>query len=115
MFTVDRGIFYAMTDKEYAERIAQALGAEIQFWRKRRAMSRVELANAADTSETTIGRIERHGPGDISLVWRICDALGVPFAELVRRAEDSLQLSEGPSTFKVAKDGIVEPGEFEGE
>ncbi|WP_395659136.1 helix-turn-helix domain-containing protein [Nocardioides sp.] len=64
-----------------------ALGAEIAYWRKRRAMTRSELATAACFSASTMGRIEREGPKDVADTWRLAQALGVPLSTLVERAE----------------------------
>jgi len=84
-----------MTEQE-ARDFLTALGAEITSWRKRRRLTRAELASHVGVSETTIGRIERGGTDAAvatSDVWRISSALGLAFADLVRRAEDADRLS----------------------
>lgn len=77
-----------------ARAFAEALGAEIGYWRKRRGLTRGELAERAGISETTMGRVEREGPKDVSDTWRLAKALGIPFADLVRRAEEAAEMSE---------------------
>ena len=76
------------------EELMRALGQEIQSWRKRRRLTRDHLAELAGISTTTMGRIEREGPVDVEVTWRIADALQVGFADLVRRAEEAVTLSE---------------------
>lgn len=95
-----------MTD---AERLMRALGQEIQSWRRLRKLSREELAKAVEISETTMGRIERDGPVDVGVTWRIANVLGVNFADLVRRAEEMAAhpqagvLMSSTSTLEVGK------------
>lgn len=90
-----------MTEQQ-ARDFAVALGAEIAYWRKARKMNRAQLSAMVDVSETTLGRIER---GDetaaaaSSLVWRLAAALGLSFSELVRRAEEALDLGGDYSTW----------------
>lgn len=89
-----------MTEQE-AEDFLAALGGEITAWRKRRRLTRAQLAALVDLSETTIGRIERGGADTAvatSDVWRISAALGLAFSDLVRRAEEAEQLLGGGST-----------------
>jgi transcriptional regulator with XRE-family HTH domain len=73
-----------------------ALGAEIKSWRQRRGMTRQQLAELVDISDTTIGRIER-GSADASLpasdAWRIAAVLGLSFTSLVSRAEQAVALA----------------------
>lgn len=83
-----------MTEQE-ARDFLTALGSEIAIWRKRRGLSRADLARKVDVSETTIGRIERGGPdaaAATSDVWRIATALGLSFSDLVHRAETAQEL-----------------------
>lgn len=70
----------------------EALGAEIEYWRKRRGLSRDELAAKAGISKSTMGRVERDGPKDVSDTWRLAEALDIPFLELAKRAEESAGL-----------------------
>lgn len=76
-----------------AQAFAEALGAEIAYWRKRRGMSRPELAELAGISATTVGRIEREGPKDVSDTWRLAKVLNVPLQTMVERAEQAAQMS----------------------
>jgi transcriptional regulator with XRE-family HTH domain len=87
-----------MTDIEQDKAFAEALGAEIRYWRERRSMSRPELAAKAGTSDTTMGRIERSGPVDVSLTWRICMALDVPLAIVVERATAAMRFPGAPTS-----------------
>jgi DNA-binding XRE family transcriptional regulator len=94
--------------------LLEALGHEIRYWRMRRKMSRAELAAAVGISETTMGRAERDGPADVGDTWKIANALGISFPDLVRRAEEAVGLSAAEPSLGVAKKGDVEePGEFE--
>ncbi|TCJ23052.1 helix-turn-helix domain-containing protein [Nocardioides jejuensis] len=77
-----------MTDNESAA-LTRALGAEIRHWRNIRKMSRAQLAALVGISDTTMGRIEREGPVDVTNTWSIAAALRVPLADLVRRAEEA--------------------------
>lgn len=88
-----------MTEQD-ARDFLGALGAEIAAWRKRRGLSREELADRVDVSASTIGRIERGGVSAAvatSDVWRIAAALDLSFSDLVRRAEDADELAAGRS------------------
>lgn len=76
-----------------ARAFAEALGAEIGYWRKRRGMTRGALAEAAGVSETTMGRIEREGPKDVTDTWRIATALGLELSALIERAEQAAKMS----------------------
>lgn len=99
-----------MTEQQ-ARDFAVALGAEVSTWRKRRKLTRAELADRVGSSETTIGRIERGSEDSAvatTLIWRIAAALGLSFADLVRRAEDAMALS-GPTPM-VANYGDEEAG-----
>lgn len=78
-----------------------ALGLEIQFWRRRRGMTREELAAAANTSKSTIARSEQTGPVEIATTARIADALGVELVQLITYAQDSLREAATPLTRKV--------------
>lgn len=94
-----------------------ALGAEITSWRKRRQMSRAELGELVDLSETTIGRIERgnlNAAAAASDVWRIANHLGLTLSELTRRAEEALVLSD-PHRKMVAKRSPEKAGQPEDE
>lgn len=88
-----------------------ALGAEIAAWRKRRGLTRAELGQRVELSETTIGRIER---GEASAaaattdVWRIAANLDLPFSDLVRRAEDAVDLTHG-SPYQVQDEAARPP------
>ena len=88
-----------MTEQE-ARDFLTALGSEIAIWRKRRGLSRADLARKVDVSETTIGRIERGGPSAAAAtsdVWRIATALGLSFSDLVHRAEIGGRAKARPS------------------
>lgn len=74
------------------EEFLVAIGGEIGAWRKRRDLSRDELAKAAGISSSTLGRVERGEGTDLASAWRLAQALNVPLTDLVRRAEDSLNL-----------------------
>jgi transcriptional regulator with XRE-family HTH domain len=78
---------------EQAAAFMKALGAEIRSWRGRRNLSREELARRAGISATTMGRIEREGPVDVSHTWAIADVLGIPLATLVERAEHAVAVA----------------------
>ena len=70
----------------------EALGSEIRHFRSRLKLSREELADASGISASTIGRIEREGPKDVSDTWKIARALGVPLEKLIKRAEEGAQI-----------------------
>lgn len=76
-----------------ARAFTEALGSEIAYWRRRRGISRSELAARAELSESTMGRIEREGPKDVADTWRIAQALNIAFVDLVRRAEEAVTMS----------------------
>lgn len=99
-----------MTEQQ-ARDFALALGAEVAHWRRQKKLSRADLAHLVGVSETTIGRIER-GSEDAAAAtadtWRIAAALGLTFADLVRRAEDAMSLSDRLP--KVANYGDEEAG-----
>lgn len=87
-----------MTEQE-ARDFLSALGTEIAIWRKRRGLSRADLAQMVDVSETTIGRIERGGPdagAATSDIWRIARALDLSFTDLVERAEVAYEMGLRP-------------------
>lgn len=81
-----------------ARAFTEALGSEIVYWRKRRGMSRDKLADEAGISGSTMGRIERDGPKDVTDTWRIAEALGLTFHDLVRRAEEAVALDRQAHT-----------------
>lgn len=100
-----------MTEQEARDFLA-ALGAEITSWRKRRKLTRGDLAKRVGVSETTIGRIERGGSDAAvatSDVWRISAALGLAFSDLVRRAEEAEQLSEVTDTRRLPPYSFEDP------
>lgn len=74
--------------------VLRALGNEIRAWRNSRGLSREQLAEMAGLSASTIGRTERDGPVSVSDTWRIADALGVGLSDLVRRAEEAVNLTQ---------------------
>lgn len=75
-----------------ARAFTEALGSEIAHFRRRRKMSREELADAAGISPSTMGRVEREGPKDVSDTWKLARALGVSLEDLIRRAEEGARL-----------------------
>ena len=87
-----------MSEQE-AEDFLLALGAEVAKWRKLRGLSREELGDLVDKSATTIGRIER-GQGESAMAttdaWRIAAHLGITFSDLVRSAEDAVEMDSIP-------------------
>jgi len=88
-----------MSEQE-ARDFLSALGAEIASWRRRRRLTRAQLAAEVDLSETTIGRIERGGTDAAvatSDVWRISSALGLSFSDLIGRAEEAERLAPATS------------------
>lgn len=104
-----------MTEQD-ARDFMVALGAEITAWRKRRRLTRAQLASRVGLSETTIGRIERGGTDAAvatSDVWRIARALGLAFSDLVRRAEEAERLSDGAGDAGAAA-GTAAPYSFDG-
>ncbi|AIY15805.1 helix-turn-helix domain-containing protein [Pimelobacter simplex] len=107
-----------MTEQDSRD-FAAALGAEIASWRKRRKLSRGDLGALVDLSETTIGRIERGNVAAAAAtadVWRISAALGLTFSDLVRRAEEAINLSgprENLGAVASTEAGDFEPGDLE--
>lgn len=89
-----------------AQAFTEALGSEIAYWRKRRGMSREELAKRAGVSESTLGRIERDGPKDVADTWNLAEALGVPFQDLVRRAEEAAEFDKKAAIVQRAADAL---------
>lgn len=84
-----------MSEQE-ARDFLTALGGEIVLWRRRRHLNRAQLGELVDLSDSTVGRIERgQEAGTPTDIWRIANALGVPFSTLIQRAEDVARLSEG--------------------
>lgn len=72
--------------------LAKAVGDELAYWRRRRGMSRAELAEKVDRSPNTIGRWERGNTmPDVSETWKVADALGVSVGTLMTRAEEAIQ------------------------
>jgi transcriptional regulator with XRE-family HTH domain len=72
--------------------LATAMGQEIAYWRRRREMSRDELAALLGRSRNTVGRYERgETMPDVSETWAIADALGVTLSHLISRVEDALR------------------------
>lgn len=74
------------TDELLAE-LTKCLGVVIRAQRIRRGLSRDELAEMVNVSNTTMGRIERLGPVNVSDTWQLARALRVPLSDLVREAE----------------------------
>lgn len=71
--------------------LAEAIGAEISYWRRRRGLKQTDLADMVGMGKNTIGRYERgETMPDVPESWRIAEALGVPLSLLIGRAEGSL-------------------------
>lgn len=87
--------------------LAKAVGDELAYWRRRRGMSRAELAKKVDRSANTIGRWERGDTmPDVSETWRVADALGVSVGTLMTRAEQALEAGGGYTKEPMAPDEI---------
>ena len=99
-----------MADSDRPEQaFLQALGSELRSWRTRRGLTRAELARRASISASTLGRIERAdgaSAATIADVWRLADELGLAFSDVVRRAEEAVELAS-----KQAATNVV-PGRF---
>lgn len=72
-----------------ARQFLRALGHEIRSQRELQGKTRKEIAEAVGVSGTTLGRIERSGPADVGVTWRLAEALGIRLPDLVRRAEEN--------------------------
>lgn len=101
-----------MTEQQ-ARDFAAALGAEITYWRRRRGLSRTQLADKAGISTTTLGRIERadaNAAAATADIWRIAKVLDISFSFIVRRAEDAQnQLSRNLGPVEVTDEESFNP------
>lgn len=75
------------------EDIANALGDEIAYWRRRRGLTRDELGAIVGTSGNTVGRWERGDTTpDVPQTWATANALRIDLTTLIERAETSARL-----------------------
>jgi transcriptional regulator with XRE-family HTH domain len=81
-----------MTTQEQTDAFLSALGAEMESWRKRRNLTRLDVARLSDTSEKLVGRYERGEVVKVRECLAIAAALRVPLSEMVRRVEDALDI-----------------------
>lgn len=81
------------------------LGSEIKVWRKRRGLTRPDLAARVGLSDSTMGRIERGDtlPG-LEDTRKIAGELGLKLSELVARAESAADLANGGITITRIED-----------
>ncbi len=79
-----------------SEEFARTLGDEIEYWRKRRGLSRDQLGALLDVSGNTVGRWERADTSpDLPMTWRLAGALEIEFATLIQRIEMTLAADRG--------------------
>lgn len=81
-----------METQEQAKALQSALGREMESWRKRRDLTRQDVGALSNTSEKLVGRYERGEVVKVEVCFAIANALGVPLSEMVRRAEDALDV-----------------------
>jgi transcriptional regulator with XRE-family HTH domain len=68
-------------------RAAQKIGQNVRYWRKRRALSQGQLANAAGLTLSTITRIERGiTRPQPTTIYKLALALSVTIEEVLRDA-----------------------------
>lgn len=87
-----------MKTQEQTQPFLSALGGEMKSWRERRGLSRFELAALAGSTEKLVGRYERGEVVKVSECFAVAGALGVPLSEMVRRAEDALDVDSRGET-----------------
>lgn len=104
MFCTYCDIVRVMTEKQMHAFLG-VLGSEIKVWRKRRGLTRPDLAARVGLSDSTMGRIERGDtlPG-LEDTRKIAGELGLKLSELVARAESAADLANGGITITRIED-----------
>lgn len=70
------------------DEMLRSLGRAIAAWRKRRDMSREDLAELTGLSFKQVGNIERGERGQLAEAWKVAIALDIDFSALVGAAEE---------------------------
>lgn len=73
---------------EELDDMLRALGRAIAAWRKRRDLTREELADLTGVSFKQVGKIERGERGQLVEAFKVARALDVDFSTLVQAAEE---------------------------
>lgn len=73
---------------EELDDMLRALGRAIAAWRKRRDLTREELADLTGLSFKQVGKIERGERGQLVEAFKVARALDVDFSTLVQAAEE---------------------------
>lgn len=78
-------------DTESADRITQAIAAELRAARGRKDITRDELADRSGVSRSSVWRYEK-GEREVKVIdlYALCEVLGVSPSTILQAAQDSL-------------------------